>query len=616
MEISTVAFRHIASTDEAVQQEYEKYYSQADRDQMDDADFAGPHKSFPIRSQIDVHNAARLIGHADNPDAVKAAIKRIAKRKGFSLPDAWKEDEQESFIPPQPVALLSDSRPKDRIASIQVCWIEDGAISLNRRIYPAETVDRLIASGQRKLSDPSALPLTCFLSHADADGDETRHLIGQVTRLWKEGIKGMASIDLADTSVSRDALALITGRYIRTESLRAKNAELRNDPRYDVPMVTGDSIELEGIDLTNFPGLEQVARIQQVQIAESVELKHPFVEAFENIAAVVEVQGNMDVKKDKIAEVAGGNMPSYTPATGNSVGMTSDPTQDAYSQRMYKAAPVSASGLMQGMQSVAPLMEAHDRVAMVQGRACAPTRESAEWETAYEQLEVQERELLEAGRKLSGKNDKHLDAVHDAIAKHLEMACEGVSNKKNDPDMDGDDDSTDDPQKNPDFALDKLNKSESAKHVEKKGTSPMSKEEALKLLEAQGYDVHIEKKKTETELLREQIASMQAEQSKQMEEMRALFTQHQQAALEAPNPTRRSLVNTATATPNARSIRKDLYHHGQYLREKLTEMDWVGLADRTCPLPDGLQLEQLIKEFEQLYAYQYDEIHNMLSATL
>ena len=40
-------------------------------------DFAGPHNSYPIRNQDDVDNAAKLIGHADDPDAVKAAIIRI-----------------------------------------------------------------------------------------------------------------------------------------------------------------------------------------------------------------------------------------------------------------------------------------------------------------------------------------------------------------------------------------------------------------------------------------------------------------------------------------------------------------------------------------------------------
>src|SRR5215469_5232408 len=71
-----------------------RYYSREERDSMDESDFAGPHQSFPIKTQQDVYNAAKLIGHADDPEAVKAAIKRIAKRKGFKLPDSWQEEKK------------------------------------------------------------------------------------------------------------------------------------------------------------------------------------------------------------------------------------------------------------------------------------------------------------------------------------------------------------------------------------------------------------------------------------------------------------------------------------------------------------------------------------------
>jgi len=66
-----------------------RYYSQKERKSMNASSFCGPHRSFPITSQADVSNAARLIGHADNPDAVKSCIIRKAKASGWSLPDAW-----------------------------------------------------------------------------------------------------------------------------------------------------------------------------------------------------------------------------------------------------------------------------------------------------------------------------------------------------------------------------------------------------------------------------------------------------------------------------------------------------------------------------------------------
>ena len=73
-----------------------RYYSQKERESMDDDEFCGPHKSFPVKSQEDVHNAASLAGHADNPDAVRACIRRKAKAHGWSLPASWEKGDSDS----------------------------------------------------------------------------------------------------------------------------------------------------------------------------------------------------------------------------------------------------------------------------------------------------------------------------------------------------------------------------------------------------------------------------------------------------------------------------------------------------------------------------------------
>ena len=71
-----------------------------DRDKIPAEDFAGPGRSFPIVIPKDVHDAAQTVGRAKDSDAVKAAIIRIAKRKGPSfvaqLPDAWEEGDSKS----------------------------------------------------------------------------------------------------------------------------------------------------------------------------------------------------------------------------------------------------------------------------------------------------------------------------------------------------------------------------------------------------------------------------------------------------------------------------------------------------------------------------------------
>jgi Helix-turn-helix domain len=64
-----------------------------DRDKLPESDFGGPDRSYPIVSPDDVTDAARLIGHADDPTEVKRRVRRIARRKGprfeAKIPDSW-----------------------------------------------------------------------------------------------------------------------------------------------------------------------------------------------------------------------------------------------------------------------------------------------------------------------------------------------------------------------------------------------------------------------------------------------------------------------------------------------------------------------------------------------
>lgn len=72
-----------------------------ERDKIDDSDFAWPdapdHPKYPIDSQDHLDAAAKLIGRApENKQAeIKARAIRIAKRKGFTLPDSWQEEKEE-----------------------------------------------------------------------------------------------------------------------------------------------------------------------------------------------------------------------------------------------------------------------------------------------------------------------------------------------------------------------------------------------------------------------------------------------------------------------------------------------------------------------------------------
>lgn len=67
-----------------------------EREAIDDEDFAGPDHSFPIDTQAHLDAAEHLIGHAADPAAVKQKAIAIAKRKGFTLPKSWQDDEKDT----------------------------------------------------------------------------------------------------------------------------------------------------------------------------------------------------------------------------------------------------------------------------------------------------------------------------------------------------------------------------------------------------------------------------------------------------------------------------------------------------------------------------------------
>lgn len=78
-----------------------------DRDKIPAEDFAGKHRSFPIVTPKDVHDAATSSGQAgdDNypPEKLKANIIRIAKRKGpkfvAQLPKSWQDGDAAKAAP-------------------------------------------------------------------------------------------------------------------------------------------------------------------------------------------------------------------------------------------------------------------------------------------------------------------------------------------------------------------------------------------------------------------------------------------------------------------------------------------------------------------------------------
>lgn len=603
---------------------------------------------YPGPDKAHADNAAARWGDASNRSQYSSAEQKIigdrilAMQKHFGTKAAQDDKgKKESSLPAAVESVSigsppSSVHPKARIATIQVCWIEDNARSLNGRIYPESAVNTLIASAQRKLSDPSSLPITCFLSHADADEDRTPALIGRVTQVWREGTRGMASIDLADTGPARDALALISGGYLCTESLRARGAELRTDKRYDVPVVGGDNLELEGIDLTNYPGLEQVARIQHIHLAESAERDEALTEVFALTPSAVHFSlkehEEMPKKLNPLTEARLREEGILPRVSGDSPSMTSDDPADTYQQKqMPKPDLVDPSDMPTptSKQLIEAHKRSHDHLANVLDATMTPIH-------SKENLIPLDKPLSEAGRKLAMKHATHLMAAHDEAAKACGMNCAGGYGTASQGDDDDDSDESvspngpQNPQMTPGFA------NQAAPGVAKKGKKHMQPfqpatsaadgmesdkkarkralKEALALLEGEGYDVKLDRKKSETELLKEQIEALKADRAKEMSELKDLIVSANRAPAQ-PAPQRRSVINGASS-PTSNLPHPNQPLHGRYLQEQMKSLDWTMLADRTAPLPENIPLELIIQEMEQYYAVLYDNKYGILTADI
>ncbi len=567
-----------------LQEEMDEYISKDERDKMSLADFAWPEqRKYPIDSQAHLDAAAKLIGNA--PQSVQDKIKRnairIAKRKGLTLPATWQDEQppkesqkeethesRESAVASPlatvaPATLSSSASttpasstvaPRTSIATVTVCFIEDGARSLNGRIYPKPIVDLLISRAQERINTPDGLPVTCFVRHADADDDQTLKLIGKATRVWKEGTKGYAEIAIADTTAGRDTVALIHGGYLRTESLRASGVISRLDSKYDLPIVVeapGERAELDGIDLTSFPGLQSVARIRKLMLESQEKESRP-----PSLHEVFALDQHLHILQEQ---------------EKGSESMKDDENASSTEERATKTEAYR---------------QVHDHVAAVLDECLMNKHGSNSGDTTAK----------EEGRKLAQKHAQRLIEAHDLAAKHANLECAGCYGGGMDPseipdqipdDGDGDND------------MDML---VGESHHNGGHTMEITPEQARKLLETAGYEV--KPPKTDEQKLQEKFEEQERRLTAQFEErLKALVPQTQVApatattsqAQTSPEPQRQTLVEGANSSAQ-RTLPSEIYTNGSYLRNQLHPSKWRDLLDRTRPLPKGVDPNFAVKE--------------------
>jgi hypothetical protein len=129
----------------------------------------GPHQTFARQAQADVEAATHLVGKAANPAAVKAKIKSIAKRKGLSVPDAWKTtDNKETAMPTR------DDNVQFLVANCD-CFKGRDDLLANEDAYPDDLLENLVSNTKRtqELVTNAAKPVVNAKA-ADCDDDEAK----------------------------------------------------------------------------------------------------------------------------------------------------------------------------------------------------------------------------------------------------------------------------------------------------------------------------------------------------------------------------------------------------------------------------------------------------------
>jgi len=232
----------------------------------------------------------------------------------------------------------------------------------------------------------------------------------------------------------------------------------------------------------------------------------------------------------------------------------------------------------------------HDHIAMAQGRSCAPASMSPEFAQAI----IAALRATESGRKFSQATMSQLDMAHDKAAEVLGIEC------SNDNMSDGDDDDTPNQEttSTQETVPDVIENTHPIIEIpQEEDDMPMTLEEAKKLLEEAGHTV--QPPKTEAEKLQEivdaRIAAIQEEFDTKLAD-----AIKQQVATPVTKGQRQSLVEGAT-TENTPVSNPKIYRKGSYLQEQLKGQDWAQLADRTQPMPDGINPAYLLQEFGHLY---------------
>jgi len=164
--------------------------------------------------------------------------------------------------------MATATTPRARIGRISGPFLAPG-VSRNKRLYTKEAIATAVQTMRGRLADPNGKPITMLTHHAA--GDKSTEIAARVTGVDYDPVSGHATYeaDIADTAAGHDILALATPgddgkRYLDGVSIRGWwNGPVESKIIDGAQIETADDLEVDGIDFTKSPGVDQ-ARIDKV----------------------------------------------------------------------------------------------------------------------------------------------------------------------------------------------------------------------------------------------------------------------------------------------------------------------------------------------------------------
>ncbi|MDE2097853.1 MAG: hypothetical protein KGL39_11440 [Patescibacteria group bacterium] len=139
--------------------------SEDQRKHMPDEDFAGKGRSFPIEKQEDVDAAVDSLGRAGDDnygrDTIKGNIKKIAKRKGLTLPKAWQDEDKTVEACDQVSMAMTERGPRfavrlsatlDRVRRVPIAILGKFQKGATKFAITREILSDLVANFRKRMA--------------------------------------------------------------------------------------------------------------------------------------------------------------------------------------------------------------------------------------------------------------------------------------------------------------------------------------------------------------------------------------------------------------------------------------------------------------------------------